>query len=378
MPFASGISAHPVTVKAVGEVLGQVLEQIGEAPDLALLFVTTHHGGALEDAAAAVRALLQPGLLLGCVAVSVLGRNVEIEQQPGVTLWAGRGGPTASVAFTGGAGAPAPPEPDFDPVALVLLADPFSFAADETFAALRARHPGLPVVGGNASSAGRPGGTRLLQDGRITTEGAVGALLGPGWRLDPVVSQGCRPIGSPWVVTRAEGNIIFEMAGEPPLTRLARLAEHDLTQEEVALVNQGLHLGIVVDERREEFGRGDFLIRNVLGGDRATGALAVAGPVEVGTTVQFQVRDAASASHDLHTLLAAGTDGQRGASRGALVFTCTGRGAALFGSPSHDARAVDELLGCPTAGFFASGEFGPVGDRNFVHGFTASVAVFRE
>ncbi|HUQ38738.1 MAG TPA: FIST N-terminal domain-containing protein [Acidimicrobiales bacterium] len=379
MPFAAGTSSHPVTATAVGEVVGQVMDDLGDGPDLATLFVTTHHGGAIEDAAGAVRALLRPGVLFGCVAVSVVGTNVEIEQEPGVTLWAGRGGAVAPVEVE--AGRTNIPDAGFSPTALLLVADPFSVDVEAVLAGVADHYPGVPVIGGNASAGARAGGNRLLAAGGVRTTGAVGALLGPGWSAEAVVSQGCRPIGSPWVVTRAEGNVIHELAGEPPLTRLMRLAEHDLTEDEIALVNHGLQLGVVVDERREEFGRGDFIIRAVLGADRSTGAMAVGEAVEVGTTVQFQVRDAATASEDLHALLSGHSDahtGARGRSRGALLFTCTGRGRALFGTRSHDARAIDDVLGCPTGGFFANGEFGPVGDRNFVHGYTASIALFRE
>src|SRR3954449_9278499 len=97
MPFASALSEHPVTAIAVGEVTGQVLEQLGAAPDLALLFLTPHHGGALEDAAAAVRAILHPRTLLGCAAVAVTGVGREVEDGPAVTLWAGRLGSVAPV-----------------------------------------------------------------------------------------------------------------------------------------------------------------------------------------------------------------------------------------------------------------------------------------
>jgi small ligand-binding sensory domain FIST len=188
--------------------------------------------------------------------------------------------------------------------------------------------------------------------------------------MTSVVSQGCRPIGQPWLVTRAERNFVQELGGRPALERLEELAT-DATEEERALLRGGLHLGVVVDEHRTEFGRGDFLIRNVLGADRETGAVAVGERVTVGQTVQFQVRDAAAADEDLRELLAARSG------RGALLFTCNGRGQRLFGTPNHDAAVLDDLLGpIAAAGGFCAGEIGPVGGRNFLHGFTASVALF--
>jgi small ligand-binding sensory domain FIST len=164
--------------------------------------------------------------------------------------------------------------------------------------------------------------------------------------------------------------MIHELAGRPALERLAAMLEH-LPPVDRQLAGQGLHCGVVIDESKAEFERGDFLIRAVLGVDAATGAVAVGDTVPVGSTVQFQVRDAASADEDLHAMLSGR------AARGALVFTCNGRGRQLFGTPDHDATVVADVLGTSAlAGMFCAGELGPVGGRNAVHGFTASVAIF--
>jgi len=204
------------------------------------------------------------------------------------------------------------------------------------------------------------------------SDGAVGALLPPVESLTAVVSQGCRPIGTPMTVTKSEGRIIYELAGRPALERLVELLE-SLNADERALAQRGIHLGRVIDEHKIEFDRGDFLIRTVLGGDREVGAIAVGDDVDIGATVQFQVRDAESADHDLRELLA----GQR--AQGALVFTCNGRGTHLFGTPDHDAQLVNaHVEGGATAGMFCAGEVGPIGDRSFLHGFTASILLFRD
>jgi small ligand-binding sensory domain FIST len=358
--FAAAVSEHPLTATAVGEVAGEVLERLGGTqPDLAFLFVTQPHAGALEDAAGAVRSILSPGVLLGCAAVAVVGPGVEVEDRPGVSLWAGCvGGPVAP--FVDGV------PPPFQPVALLLVGDPFSFDAEAFLA-----EAGVPVYGGMASAARGPGGNRLVLDGTVSTSGAVGAWLGPGVRVRSIVSQGCRPIGSPYVVTRAERNVIYELGGTPPMQRLLDMARTQLPEEDVRLVNQGLHLGVVVDERKAEFGPGDFLVRNVLGADPENGAIAVGDLVEVGRTVQYHVRDAHSADEELRRLLG----GEEAA--GALLFTCNGRGRRLFGEPNHDAGVLhDALDGAPAAGFFAAGELGPVAGRNALHGFTASIALF--
>jgi small ligand-binding sensory domain FIST len=188
------------------------------------------------------------------------------------------------------------------------------------------------------------------------------------------VSQGCRPIGDPCTVTGARGAIITELAGRPPLRLLQHIVAGMPLQEQV-LVSRGVHLGLAIDEYTAEYGRGDFLIRAITGADQETGALQVGDLVEVGATVQFHVRDAVTADEDLReSLLRARVEGRP---IGALLFTCNGRGTRMFDEPNHDAVIVSDLLGgVPVAGFFAAGELGPVGGKNFLHGFTASMALF--
>jgi small ligand-binding sensory domain FIST len=382
VPFAAGLSEHPVPAYAIGEVAGQVLEGVGRHPDLALLFVTPAHGGALEDAAAVVTEVLAPSVLIGGVSEAIVGTGREVENAPAVSLWAARLGPVAGVRVTAAATPDGvafdgfPDEVPFEPSALILLGDPWSFPAEEFLGALH--QPGLPVVGGMVSGARGRGGSRLLRDGEICTDGAVGALIGPGVAVETLVSQGCRPIGAPYVVTGGEGQLIHELAGRPPLHRLDEMAA-TLTQEDISLINRtGLHVGRVIDEHKATFDRGDFLVRNVMGGDRNTGSIAVNDVLEVGTTVQFHVRDAASADEDLRAMVSDRVS-RAPAPDGILLFTCNGRGRGLFGTADHDAGVLAEFLGpVPAAGMFSAGELGPVGGRNFFHGFTASIALFSD
>jgi small ligand-binding sensory domain FIST len=368
--FAAALSEHPVTAHAVGEVAGHLLDAVGPSPDLVTVFVTPPHAGALEDVASALDSILHPGTMLGCAAVSVVGESREVEEDAAVVAWAGRTGPVTPVRLDDADAAL--PDAGMDPGPLLLVADPFSFDVESFLGRLGGERPGVPVLGGFASAARGPGGNRLVLNGQVFTDGAVGALLGPGVAVTSVVSQGCRPVGQPYVVTRSEGNAVYELGGQPAYQRLVDLAEHDLTEDELRLVNRGLHLGVVIDEHKADFGRGDFLVRNVIGADAEHGVIGVNDVVEVGTTVQYHVRDAVTADEDLRAMLA-GLEAEA-----ALVFTCNGRGVRLFGRPNHDARVVSEALDDPAvAGFFAAGEFGPVGGRNFVHGFTASVALFR-
>jgi small ligand-binding sensory domain FIST len=178
------------------------------------------------------------------------------------------------------------------------------------------------------------------------------------------------------VVTRAEQNMVFELGGKPALSRLQEVFE-SLEGTRRRDAHRALHIGIAIDEHRSRFERGDFLVRNLVGADQEAGAIAIGDLVQEGQTVQFQLRDAKSASDDLHVLLAADRSKHRHPPLGALLFSCCGRGEGLFGETHHDSRVVQERIGpIPVAGFFAQGEIGPVGGKNFLHGYTASVALF--
>jgi small ligand-binding sensory domain FIST len=229
-----------------------------------------------------------------------------------------------------------------------------------------------------ASGVRGPGECRLLLGDAVHDHGAVGVLLGGAVGLRSVVSQGCRPIGRPFVVTKAQDNVIVQLGGRAPLAVLQELWQ-TLDDRDKRLFQQGLHVGRVINEYQGDFQRGDFLVRNVVGLDRTTGALAITDRVRVGQTLQFHVRDAATADEDLHALLQLDLSAAAGRPAGALLFSCNGRGTRLFETPDHDAAALRAEAGdIPVAGFFAQGELGPVGGQNFIHGFTASVALFEE
>lgn len=383
MPFAAAVSEHPLATHAVGEVVGQVLESLGDRPDAALVFVTGPFAGAIEDIAHAVRTLLRPGALVGAAGSSVLAGGQEVEERAAVALFALSLGRRRDLAAPRAVRLTADRTPDgwhlesADHLAvpgatLVVLADPFSFPADAFVDQLVRSTPSLTVVGGLASAARAAGGNRLVADGSVVDRGAVGLLLPPGLETQAIVSQGCRPVGEPLVVTKANGNMVEEIAGQPALDRLLAQAEA-ANPVDRRLMARGLQVGLVIDERQATFHRGDFLIRDVLGGDHRRRTIAVSADVEVGTTIQFQVRDAESADEDLRQLLAdAGGDA-------ALVFTDAGRGTNLFPAAHHDAEILHQHVDRgAVAGLFCAGEIGPVGANAFVHALSATALLLTD
>jgi small ligand-binding sensory domain FIST len=354
-------------------------------PDLAVVFASPHHAAAGQEIVDAVHDVAQPKGLIGCVGEAVVGGSREVEGHPAVSVWLGTipgGVETFHMEFvrTSGGGAFAGWRVDTQTNAgkgtILMVCDPFSFPADLMLRHLNDTLPGVPVVGGMASGGSRSGETVLFHDDRVVTEGAVGVRLSGSVGVRTLVSQGCRPIGQSFVITRAEDTFLFELGGRPPLERLRETVDA-LPNPDRELLSRGLHLGRVIDEYKAEYGLGDFLIRGVMGADPETGAIAVGDHLEVGQTVQFHVRDAATADEELRSLLQGSVSSMPGRPAAALLFTCNGRGTRMFPTPDHDASTVESYLGdVPLAGFFCAGELGPVGGTNFLHGFTASLAVF--
>jgi small ligand-binding sensory domain FIST len=372
-------SAWEAAAEAAREARGGAL---GRAEvDLAFIFLSPTHLDEAEAAVEAVREELAPRHLLGCVAQGVVAGVCELEHGPAVAVWAAAL-PGAEIecfhaaAVQTGEGITVAGFPELDdPGLVVLLVDPFSFPAGAFLARLNEEREQIPLVGGIATGGQRPGGQALILDDAVHAEGAVGAVVS-GAQVRTVVSQGCRPIGREAVITRCQGNLVYELAGRPALERLrAEIAA--LSAAERALAARGLLAGLVIDENRPQYDTGDFLMRGLLGLDEASGALALGDNVRVGQTLRFFVRDAASADADLRRALAGALRQARPA--GALLFTCNGRGTHMFPEPDHDARVVAHALRTRAlAGFFCGGEIGPVGGKAFLHGFTATLAIFLE
>ena len=380
--IATGLAADDAGPDAFAEAAARAALGLGGAPaDLAVVFAAAPNLDHVEEGLAALEQRLRPAAVIGCGAQGVIAGGRELENG-GVAVWAGSL-PGATVrpfhleAYDAGdEGVAIAGLPELlGTEAMILLADPYSFPVEPLLDRLGADHPGLPVIGGLASAGAAPGQGALLHGGGVEERGAVGVALA-GVDVRPCVSQGARPIGPEMVITACHDNVIEELASRPALARLHE-AIGELDPRERALAGHGLLLGIVIDENQPDYERGDFLIRGLLGIDEGEGSVQVGERVRVGQTVRLQVRDGDSADEDLREALALHADALAGPPAGALLFSCNGRGSHMFGQPDHDALALDDAFGgAPAAGFFCAGEIGPVGPRSFVHGFTATLAVF--
>jgi small ligand-binding sensory domain FIST len=385
--FGSALSNAEDLRAAIGETAEKALAALGgDPPDLAVVFTTPHHTQAEEDVGRLVRARVKARTLVGVTAAGVIGGGRESEERPGLSVFLARlpGVDVRPFALPPQESAEAPrdlwrsswPVRAGERASALLFADPFSVEIMAVLDLANEEWPGLPVMGGVASGGTRPGVNRLYVQDETLAGGAVGAILAGPIEVRAVVSQGCRPIGRHLVITKASGNVIREIGGKPALAVLREVIGA-LDERDQSLAARALHVGRAIDERRDSFRRGDFLIRNPLGVDPESGALAVGDTFRTGQTIQLHVRDAASAGEDLRHLL----EEERGraaplAESGALLFQCNGRGRRFFGVEDHDTSVMREVLGdVPIAGFFCGGEFGPVGGRNFIHGYTSSIAL---
>jgi small ligand-binding sensory domain FIST len=384
--FAAALSTDPDSPRAIEAVARQVAAQLDGPADLAVVFFSPHHVPQAALLASNICDALRTENLIGSNGESIVGTGMEVEGEPAISLWAARL-PEAEVVpmhleFRPGEGGTFVGWPDRlsgewpGGSTMLLVGEPFSFPADVLLSRLNEDRPQLPAIGGMASGGFGPGENRLLLGRQVLRSGAAAVLLHGPFKINTVVSQGCRPIGRPMVVTKAEQNVIAELGGKLALEQL-RETFSSLAPEEQQMIQHGLHVGRAISEYRDQFGRGDFLVRNVVGADPKTGAIAIGDFVRPGQTVQFHVRDARTADEDLRELLQAARTQAASAAAGALVFTCNGRGTRLFPEPHHDAQAVQQIFGdLPVAGLFAQGEIGPIGGQNFLHGFTASIALF--
>lgn len=378
----------------IADVVEKVLFQLsGQVPDFAVLFISPHFQQEYEHVAELLKKELGAEHFIGCSAGGLIGGGIEVERQKAVALTAAvlpgvdikpfhiededlpdlDDGPAEWEKLIGSEGQR---EPSF-----ILLPDPFTFPVDTLVQGLDFAFPRSVKLGGLASGANRPGGNALFCDDKLYRTGAVGACISGNVTVDAVVAQGCRPIGKPYSVTKCQNNFLMELDGKPAVHALKDVLE-SLPESDRELARNSLFLGVVMDEFKDDFKVGDFLVRNILSIEPRTGSLVIGEIMRNERRVQFHLRDAATSSDDLKMMLKRYAEQQvdgGSVAEGALLFSCLGRGKHLYGEPNHDSDCFRQYLGeVPLGGFFCNGEIGPVGGTTFLHGYTSSFGIFRE
>jgi len=360
----------------------------GRRISVGLVFMTPRFFPHAAQVLEILRVHAQIPLLAGCSSASLISGASEIEDNAGLALglYALPGGELTAFHFTE-TDVEQAGDADFWPArsgvsagetnGWLVFADPFHLDGEQWLASWNRAYAPLPVVGGLASGDYSEQRTQVYLNGDVFEEGGVAIAISGGVKILGVISQGCTPIGETWTLTRVEQNLIHQIGNRPAFDVLSETFER-LSAEEKQNLPGNLHVGLVVNEYQEDFHRGDFLIRNLLGVDPRSGAIAVGAIPRAGQTLQFQRRDAAAAAEDMRAVLADAREKLAGATvYGGCLCSCNGRGRGLFGQPDHDAHTIQEQFGpFGLAGFFCNGEIGPVGQSNFLHGYTAALALF--
>lgn len=394
MRCASAVSSTELGRSAAVEAAEAIAHKLdGARADVLLCFLTGHHAESAGPICEYLQTRFEPQCLIGCTAEGVISNAREVERVPGLALWAAHlpGCTVKPFALSMnvleavfGEQSKLSVSQLMDQLSLdnarlmLMFGDPFTTPIDALLPAVDMYLPGTPVIGGMASSGRQPGRNRLLFNGRTLETGVVGVSIAGPIRIDSIVSQGCKPIGRPMKVTAAQQNVLVELDDKPALAAFEELLEV-MPQEEREKLGHGVFIGRAIDAIKPRLGRGDFLIRGVMGVDRQSGAMAVGDRIAPFTPVQFHVRDAVTAREDLEMMLTAQAFEDR-PPIGALLFTCNGRGRNLYRQEHVDVTLLETGIGqhVPIAGFFAAGELGPISGCNFIHGHTASIAIIRQ
>ena len=391
MKWASAISEQASLRDAVEECVAEVRSQLGdETPNLAIAFVSPHHQADYEIVVPHIREGFPTARVFGCSGGGIIGNGQEVEQRPAVSITAAVLPDVEIVEFH--LESDDLPDLDAGPTSweerlkvkdsqdpqFVMLADPLSFPVPNLLLGMDFAFSRAAKIGGLASGAQEQGGNALFLGDQTYRSGAVGVALHGNITVDTVVAQGCRPIGQLMRVTESRRNLLVGLDGQPPMSVLKELFERSNDRDQ-GLMRNSLFLGVVMDEFNEEPRQGDFLIRNVVGMDERSGALAIGELLKEGQMVQFHLRDAETSAEDLTAVLDRyATENRENQIQGALLFSCLGRGQHLYGRPNHDTGIFMEKLGSvPLGGFFCNGEIGPVSGTTFLHGYTSSFGMFR-
>lgn len=388
MQWTSALGLGAQLETAAAEAVQQAAGEAGlTRPDLVIVFASAAYGADIEQLPRLLEPWLGDALVFGCNAGGLIGGGGEEEDEPGIALLAGRLGKVALTALHLEQ-ATLPPLAasrqawwrllDLAPESganFLLLADPGTFDAETCARGIDRAFPGAVVIGGLVSGAHAPGAARLIANRELHRSGALLLALTGDIVIDPVIAQGCRPIGDPLFVTGCDGNLLRELDGQRPRDLLTRVYA-SLDEGDRERFGESLCIGLALPGPRQTVGTGDFLIRNVLGLDPDSGALWVGARLAQNAVVQFHLRDGQSASRELSARLAECLS-RRAPPEAALLFSCVGRGRGLFGVTGHDSGTLRRLVDIPVAGMFSAGEIAPIQGATFLHGYSSVFGLIR-
>ncbi len=359
------------------------LEECGGQPTCGFLFLSASWLPQIHEVLDLVRLHGRIPLLVGSLGAGLIGRSQEAEGVAGMSLLLVHLPAKLTPVLISNEQIEESTGPAYwqmesglspeDVDSWIVLANPAAPNLERWLNEWNVAFPDAPSIGGLASGSSGNGERALLLDGKAI-DAAVLAPAVKGGKIRTIVSQGCKPVGEPFTITQADENLVYALGSRPAYEILSETF-NGLSHDEKERARGNLFAGLAASEYVADLKRGDFLVRNLLGADPQTGAVAIGARARTGQTLQYQLRDKITAHADLVELARINEQGcQPFAS---LVFSCNGRGHRFFGVPDHDAATLAEIFGpVPSAGFFCNGEIGPIGNASYLHGYTASVALF--
>ncbi|MEO0377271.1 MAG: FIST N-terminal domain-containing protein [Cyanobacteria bacterium P01_A01_bin.17] len=413
MKWVSALSMRPSLEAALDDVIEQAQKSLEIQADLALLFISTSFTSEYPRLLPLLQERLSVPHIIGCGGDGIIGQaspglTSEIEEQPAVSLTLASLPGVKLQTFQ--LMAEDLPDPDsapdrwvdlmqVDPTDqphFILLADAATTKVNDLLQGLDYAYPGAVKIGGLTSGPNLSDGSGLFCDDQLYREGAIGVALSGDIKVETIVAQGCRPIGQPYRVTDAERNVVLQVEEQlapldldqlpetgkeqTPLEALQSVVD-TLDEEDRALAQHALSVGVVRNEFKQKLEPGDFLIRNLIGVDPRIGAVAIGDRIRSGQRIQFHLRDAEASAEDLEALLEQYLRKQIGdhAAAGVLLFDCLGRGEGFYDQPDFDTELFHRYIkNIPVSGFFCNGEIGPIGGTTFLHGYTAAFGIFSQ
>jgi len=406
--WVNALSTNPSLEGAISEVTSIIQESLTGVPDVAILFISAAYASDYPRVLPLLLDKLHLKTLIGCGGAGIVGtkstgKALEIQETAALSLTVAHLPLVKVHSFhlmdSNLPDLDAPPSAWIDCLGIspedkpqfILLSEPFSSGINNLLEGLDFVYPNSVKIGG-LSSAGVA--NSLFYFSAISglppilyQEGTVGLALSGEIIVETIVAQGCRPIGTPYLITKGERNIILELSDNqvnpsflPPLDILRNLMQ-SLDEKDRQLAQNSLFIGLARDEFQLQLKQGDFLIRNLLGVDPRAGAMAIGDRVRSGQRIQFHLRDAETSAQDLEMLLQVYQENNvyKLPPLGGLMFSCVGRGEGLYKVANFDSTLLHKYLpGLVLGGFFCNGEIGPVGGRTFLHGYTSAFAIFRE
>ena len=367
------------------EILERLNAQDVNAPSLIILLATFHHRAVFDEAASFLKLKLNAKSIMGTTVESAYAYGPIEEGSPsltafvilgkGINVFSWNSTPENPIRISKPSLISSQIGSSASTKLILFFADPFTTPISRLIPALQSTSPKSLLVGGMASGASRPGANVLISNENVQNSGVVGVTLEGDFLVDTIVSQGVSPIGSPMSITSVKGNQIFSINGRPATDTLLQLIQK-LDKSSIKSFSSLPLMGIASKSTKKHLGRGDFLIRNILGIRKNDKTIIIGDIPKAGDRIQFYFRDARTACDDFQMLL----DGQSlsGVPAGVLLITCNGRSKKFFGKSAYDMEILKSRFdGLPIIGFSAAGEIGPMGNEVQLHGHAAVAIFFR-